>query len=160
MSSCGSRERITRWRSPLDRSSKRPGAQRRFARECGGSTRRATRTPRPSSSPAATRSRSSRGGRRREPVARHDAVVVESHQGDHLPDVALVVDPARGHGVLPREDRMVDDASLLSQGRADLLAEAEVGGMIAVEMADLVAVDAEAPLASLAVARLDSGPGG
>ena len=53
---------------------------------------------------------------------------------------------------------MVDDAALLPQRGADLLAEAEVGGVVAVQVADLVAVDVEAELAALSVSGLDPAP--
>jgi hypothetical protein len=53
---------------------------------------------------------------------------------------------------------MVDDPALLPEGGADLLAEAEVRRVIAMQMADLVTVDPEAPLAALAVSGLDAGP--
>ena len=55
---------------------------------------------------------------------------------------------------------MIDHASLLPESSADLLAEAEVGGMVPVQVADLMAVDPEAPLAPLAVTGLDPGPRG
>src|SRR4051794_15044288 len=157
-SSCGSRVRITRLRSRHDPCSRRPGARRRSGTECGGSTKTPTRTRRRSGSRATTRSPSSSGSRRGEPVARDDAVVVESHQLDHVTYIVFIVDPASRHRVLPREDRVIDDAALLAEGDADLLAEAEVRRVIAVQMADLMAVDAEAPLAALAIAGFDAGP--
>jgi ubiquinone/menaquinone biosynthesis C-methylase UbiE len=91
-------------------------------------------------------------------VAGDDPVVVEPHQLDHIPDVLVGLDPARGRTRLVREDGMVDDAPLLLQGGADLLAEAEVGGVVAVKVADLVAVDVEAELTALSVSGLDTVP--
>src|SRR5512132_1521409 len=109
----------------------------------------------------AMRSPNSGGGSRgREAVAGDDAVVVEPHQLDHVADVLIIVDPPCRHRVLSGEDRVVDDTALLAQGGPDLLAEAEVGGMVTVQMADLMAVDPEAPLAPLAVTGLDPGPRG
>src|SRR4051794_16211490 len=79
------------------------------------------------------------GGRRGEPVARHDAVVVEPDQLDHVADVVVIVDAARRHRVLPREDRVIDHTPLLSEGRADVLAKAEVRRVVAVQVPNLVA---------------------
>src|SRR3954469_1944715 len=159
MSSCESRVRTIRWLSAPGRCSRRLGDPRRSGRECAGSTRRATRTRPGSASPATTSSPSSGGSRRGEPVTRDDAVVVEPHQLDHVADVIVVIDPARRHRVLAGEDRVIDDPPLLTERGADLLAEAEMGRMIAVQVTDLAASDPEAPLAAPPVSGLDARPG-
>src|SRR5262249_8687826 len=94
----------------------------------------------------------------RQPVAGDDAVVVDPHQLNHLVDILLATDPTRCHRVLAGEDRMVDDHPALPEVRAEVLAEREVGGAVAVQVAHLVALHAEAPLATLAVTGLDAGP--
>jgi hypothetical protein len=84
------------------------------------------------------------GGFGREAVAGDDAVVVEPDQLDHLGDVVVGLDPARRRSGLAREDRVVDYTSLGLQLGAELRPEAEVGGAVAVQVADLVTADLEA----------------
>jgi len=55
---------------------------------------------------------------------------------------------------------VVDDHPSLPQAGAELLPKGEVGGAVAVQVADLVAADVEAPLPALSVAGPDTGPGG
>src|SRR3954469_24683363 len=88
-----------------------------------------------------------------------DSVVVDAHQRDHVVDVGLGLDAARRHLGGVRVDRVRADAALLAQLRADVAREAEVGGVVAVQVADLAAADAEAELAARARPRLDAGPG-
>jgi Asp-tRNA(Asn)/Glu-tRNA(Gln) amidotransferase A subunit family amidase len=71
------------------------------------------------------------------------AVVVEPQQLDHVADVLLGGDPPRAPGDLVGERRVRPDPALCLQLRADLLGEAEVGGPVAVQVADLAAAEAE-----------------
>src|SRR5262245_49177539 len=93
-----------------------------------------------------------------QPVTADDAVVVDPHQLDHLVDILLAADPTRGHRVLAGEDRVVDDHPALPEVRAQLLAEREVGGTVAVQMSHFATLHAETPLPALAVAGLDARP--
>ena len=89
---------------------------------------------------------------------RHGTVVVEPQERDHVAHVVLAVDPARRRPRTVREDRVRDDAPLGAQGRPDVLGEAEVGGVVAVQVAELLAPGAERELAPAARAGLDAGP--
>jgi hypothetical protein len=82
-------------------------------------------------------------GRRRQPVASHHAVVVETHHLDHVIDVGPVLDPARGRPLLLGEDRMMGDPALISEIAPDGLWTEEVGGVVAVQVTDLVGADLE-----------------
>jgi hypothetical protein len=53
---------------------------------------------------------------------------------------------------------VVDEPSLLLELRADLLGEAEVGGVITVQVTDLAASDRERELAAPSRSGLDAGP--
>src|SRR5947209_17509708 len=91
------------------------------------------------------------GARRlRQPVPGNHPVVVEPQHPDHVLDVRLVFDPARRRSDPAREDRVVDDATLLPQLGPDLLREREVCGVIAVQVADLARADLEGELAARA----------
>ena len=65
------------------------------------------------------------------------ALVVEAHECDHVLDVGPGLDPASAEAWPAREDRVVVDLSLLEEGAPDLLGKAEVGGVVAVQVADL-----------------------
>src|SRR4051794_24304129 len=86
-------------------------------------------------------------------------VVVGPHELVPVLVVLVVVVQPRRHGVLAGEDRVIDDPPLLTERGADLLAEAEMGRMIAVQVTDLAAGDPEAPLAAPSVSGLDARPG-
>src|SRR4051812_27643799 len=104
----------------------------------------------------------------REPSRRSDfrsagtgqAVVVQAHERDHVVDVRVALDPAGGGPDFPREDRVVDDAPLLVQLGPHALGEAEVGGAVAVQVADLAPADLERELAATARPGLDALPRG
>jgi hypothetical protein len=89
-----------------------------------------------------------------------DAVVVEPHQLDHVADVVFVLDPARRRPDRVGEDRMVDDPALGSQLGPHLLREAEVGGVVAVQVTELPAPDGEGELTSSSWTRFHTGPRG
>jgi hypothetical protein len=93
-------------------------------------------------------------------VAGDRAVVVESQQRDHVAHVGLVGDPARGEARPARKDRVVVDASLGEQLLPHLSGEAEVRGVLTVQVTDLAPPEAERELAALPRAGLDAGPGG
>ena len=59
---------------------------------------------------------------------------------DHVLDVGLGLDPAGAEARPAGEDRVVVDPPLLEQRGPDFLREAEVGDVVAVEVADLTAV--------------------
>ena len=75
-------------------------------------------------------------------------VVVEPQQCDHVAHVLLVLDPPRRPSGLVGEHRMVADAALRVELVPDVLGEAEVGGVVAVQVADLPPADAEGELAA------------
>src|SRR4051812_13124463 len=87
------------------------------------------------------------------------AVVVQPQHGDDVADVVVALDPARGPALLVREHRVVGDAAGVVELLPDGLGEAEVRGVVAVQVADLLAADGEAVLAAAAEAGLDAGPG-
>jgi hypothetical protein len=70
-------------------------------------------------------------------VACHRAVVVEAQQLDDVADVGLSLDPARSRSLLVGEDGMGNDPSLRDQLGPDVLGEGQVGGVVAMEVADL-----------------------
>ena len=140
--------------------------------QSGGRWRRAP-PPRPSPrgwGPSAVRTRSKTEPGRRPAlprVLRRDratragdgAVVVEAQQRDHVGDVVLGLDLARGVARLAGEDRVVVDPAGLVELVPDRLREAEVQHAVAVQMADLAAADRERELAARADAGLDARPG-
>ena len=69
--------------------------------------------------------------RDRQSVGRHNPVVVESNELDHVADVRLVLDSAGGHLGRMRVDRVWSDASLLPELGANLPREPEMGGVVA-----------------------------
>src|SRR5581483_8487601 len=71
------------------------------------------------------------------------ALVVEPHERDDVPDVGLTRDPPRRRADAPWEHRVLGDPPLRIQLCPHILGEDEVGGMVAMEMADLVAPDLE-----------------
>ena len=88
------------------------------------------------------------------------ALVVEPHEGDHVLDVLLCFDPSRCRALLAGKDRVLGDPSLFAQFQPQALRKAEVGGVVAVEMADRATTDGERELPATARAGLDSGPRG
>lgn len=78
-------------------------------------------------------------------MSRHDAVVVEPQELDYVAHVGVVVDPPGGRTALVGEDGVRCDAMLLDQLLPLLLREAEVRGMVAVEMTDLPAASGATP---------------
>src|SRR5918992_3799381 len=95
----------------------------------------------------------------RHAVLRHHAVVVDPDQLDHVEDVGLRLDPARGPGGLVRRDGMRADSSLFAEPGADFLGEPEVGDIVSVQVPELAAADREAELAAAADTGLDPRPG-
>src|SRR5690606_25689629 len=88
------------------------------------------------------------------------ALVVQAEHRDHVGDVRLALDPARGPALLAREHRVEVDPALRVERAPDVLGEAEVGDVVAVQMTDLARADAEGPLPPPARARAHAGPGG
>src|SRR5271156_2760803 len=84
-------------------------------------------------------------------VARH-ALVVEPEQLDHVVDVAVSRDPAGRRTASVREHRVIGYPPVPCQLLPDVLGKEEVGGMIAVEVPDLVPSDLEGKLAAPACA--------
>jgi len=93
-------------------------------------------------------------------VARDRPVVVKPQQGDHVTDVVLGLDPARGVARLSREDRVVVDPALLVELVPHGPGKAGVQRVVAVEVAELTATEREGELAAAAGPRLDARPGG
>src|SRR4051794_37661801 len=91
----------------------------------------------------------------RSAAGRRQALVVESHERDHVAHVVVLLDPARGRALLVREDRVVDDAAACVEIRPYGLREREVRRVVAVEVADLAAADTERELAAAARAGFD-----
>jgi hypothetical protein len=75
------------------------------------------------------------------PRALRHTVVVEPQELDHLADVGVVLDPPRRGSGAAREDGMVSHPARFPQRGADRRREPEVGGVVAVEVADLTAVE-------------------
>ena len=96
----------------------------------------------------------------RHAVAGDDPVVVQPQQLDHVADVRVALDPARAEAGPAGEDRVVVDPLLLEELGPHLLREAEVGDVVAVQVADLAAADGEGELAAAADARVDARPRG
>src|SRR5436305_4449723 len=92
--------------------------------------------------------------------SRHSPVVVEAHELDHVADVGFTLDPASCWSDLPGEHRVLGDPPLIPQLGPDVLREREVGGPIAVQMADLLATDLEGELTAPARAGLHPRPRG
>ena len=92
--------------------------------------------------------------------ARATTLVVEAHERDHLRDVLVGLDPAGAEARRSGEDRVVVDPPLLEQGVPDVLREAEVGRVVAVQVADLPPPDPEGELAPTPGIRRDARPGG
>ena len=86
-------------------------------------------------------------------------IVIESQELDHVTDVRLVLDPPRRRALAAREDGMMDDPALLEELRPDLLREGEMGGVVAVQVADLAPADPEGELPASPDAGLYSRPG-
>jgi len=93
-------------------------------------------------------------------VVCRNPVVVEPQERDDVFDVCLARDVTRSRPDLPGEDRMLGDPLLFEQLGPHILREAEVRGVIAVQVADLAPVDRKGELASSTRTRLHTGPGG
>ena len=79
---------------------------------------------------------------------------------DDVADVVVALDLTRGPALLVREDRVVGDAAGVVELLPHGLGEAEVGGVVAVQVPQLLAPDGEAVLAAAAPAGLGAGPRG
>src|SRR5271165_946220 len=88
------------------------------------------------------------------------AFVVEPQQHDDVLDVGIVLDPTRGRALLAGEDRVIGDPPLLAELRPNSLGKAEVGGMVAVHVAEFTSPDGERELTTSAGSGLDAGPRG
>src|SRR5690242_12842272 len=93
-------------------------------------------------------------------VKLRDPVVVQPHEVDHVANVGVRADRPRARPLGAGEDRVRLDPTLGPQLLPDALREHEVGGAVAVQVADLAAAEPEAPLAPPAVAGGDAAPGG
>src|SRR5262245_52835178 len=67
---------------------------------------------------------------------RHQTVVVEAEELDHVADVCFTGDAARGRTHLAGEHRVVDDPALGVQLLPQRLREAEVCGVVSVQVTD------------------------
>ena len=92
-------------------------------------------------------------------MARHRAVVVEPEERDHVANIGFVADRAGRRPLRIGEHRVRDDSTLLAQLRPDLLGKPEVGGAIAVQVADFPAPNLERQLTEIARRRVDPRPG-
>ena len=81
------------------------------------------------------------------------ALVVEPQHRDHVADVFVALDPAGGPALLVREDRVVGDAARVVELLPDGLGEAEVRGVVAVQVPELLAAEREAVLAAVCRCR-------
>jgi hypothetical protein len=88
------------------------------------------------------------------------ALVVEAHKLDHVEDVLLGLDPACAEARLARKDRVIFDPSLLEQSGPNVLWKAEVGDVVAVQVADLPSPDLERELPTPAGSSQHARPGG
>ena len=75
-------------------------------------------------------------------------VVVDAHDRNDLVDVDLRLDSARAESCPAREDRVVIDPALVEQSRPDVCREAEMRGVVSVQMPDLSSGCLERELAS------------
>ena len=87
-----------------------------------------------------------------------DAVVVEPEDLDHVLDVALRLDSPRGEPGLAGKDGVEVDLAAIVEVVEESLGEAEVGGVVAVEVTDLALADPQRELTPAARCRLDTGP--
>jgi hypothetical protein len=78
------------------------------------------------------------------------AFVVDAHDRNDLVDVDLRLDSARAESCPAREDRVVIDPALVEQSRPDVCREAEMRGVVSVQMPDLSSGCLERELASAA----------
>src|SRR5829696_2955427 len=93
-------------------------------------------------------------------VAGGGPVVVEADHRDDVVDVGVVLDGAGAEAGLAGKDGVVVDAARVVELVPDGLGEARVEDAVAVQVAELLAAEAEAVLAAAALAGLDPGPGG
>jgi hypothetical protein len=91
-------------------------------------------------------------------VARDDAVVVQPQHRDHVANVLLTVDPSGAEALPAGEHRVIVDAALLMELAPELLREAKVRSMVAVQVADLAAANLERKLTPSAWTGLDAWP--
>ena len=81
----------------------------------------------------------------RQAVSRDHAVVVEAEDLDHVLDVALGLDPAlAANPGLPGKTGWKSTWPRIVKVMEERLGQAEMGGMVAVEVADLALADAAA----------------
>src|SRR3982074_1913158 len=111
-------------------------------------TPRSRTSPQSCEEPPRRRAPPSGPGARRRAAAGRDAVVVQPQQLDHVLDVGLIGDPARGRSLLARKHGMVGYPPVLEQLRPYGLGKPEMRRVVAVEMADLAAADREGELAA------------
>src|ERR1700742_757022 len=91
---------------------------------------------------------------------RQRLLVVEAHQRDHVADVVLALDPPRRWALAIGKDRVVDDSPFVVELAPGLAREEEVGGVVAVQVADLAAAELEGELTAAAGPSGDAVPGG
>src|SRR5690606_2063222 len=91
-------------------------------------------------------------------IVRHNPLIVDSHQLDHLIDIFRRIDAAGGRALLAGKDGVGSDAALLPERRPDGLGEAEVGGALTVQVTDLLPAHAETQLAPAAGRDLHARP--
>src|SRR2546423_7949167 len=92
-------------------------------------------------------------------VKLRESVVIQPHELDHVANVGVSADRPRARPLGAGEDGMRLDPTLGPQVAPDALGEHEVGGAVAVQVADLAAAEPKAPLAPPAVAGGDAAPG-
>jgi len=93
-------------------------------------------------------------------VASDRAVVVEAEKGDDILDIILTRDVACGRTLPIGEHGMRDDPAGVPQLGPDVFGEAEVSGMVAVQMTDLPGSEGEGELAAATGAGVYARPGG
>src|SRR5258708_4532978 len=92
-------------------------------------------------------------------LARHGAVVIEPQQLDHLANVGVVLDPARGWPAGVGKDRMGRDPAFGPELVPDVLGEPEVSRAVSVQVAELAAPNLERDRrAAIARSDLDARP--
>ena len=96
--------------------------------------------------------------RSRRAVARDHAVVVQAQQLDHVVDVRLGLDPARGRAGLAGEDRVVVDAALLVELAPNAFGKPKWATWSPCRWPISRPPTPEGELAALAGAGLDAGP--
>ena len=82
-------------------------------------------------------------------MARHDALIVQPQQLDHVADVVGILDAPRRGALAIGEHGAVPHLALGEELGPYLLGEEQVRGVIAVEVADLPPADREGELAAV-----------